>query len=160
FPNLWMAAMLLMGVLLGGLAARMLSKTPPAQTAALAILPSGGTTFNFSGLYGPPAVSPEGTRIVVVGLDSSGSRMLLLRSIDNTTLNPLPGTDGASYPFWSPDGRQIGFFTSDALKIADITRRSVMDLCAVEQGRGGAWNARGDVVFGTRTTGLFRVASS
>jgi serine/threonine protein kinase len=160
FPKLWIAAMLLVGALLGGLAARLLSTTPPAQTTALSVVPSPGLTLNFSGLYGPPALSPDGTRIVVVGSESSGNRMLSLRSLDRTTLTPLQGTEGASYPFWSPDGKQIGFFTNNALKIADVAGRSVIDLCAIEQGRGGAWNSRGEIVFGTRTTGLFRIPAT
>jgi eukaryotic-like serine/threonine-protein kinase len=156
-PKQWIAAALCAGLLLGGLGVHFLTTTPPAEPAALAILPSPGFTLNFSGLYGAPAISPDGTRIVVVGSDSSGTRMLLLRALDRTTLTPLPGTDGASYPFWSPDSRQIGFFTSNALRIADVAGRSVMDLCTIEQGRGGTWNNRGEIVFGTRTTGLFRV---
>jgi len=80
--------------------------------------------------------------------------------LDRTTLTPLPETDSASYPFWSPDGKHIGFFTSNALKIVDVAGRSVMDLCAIEQGRGGTWNNRGEIVFGTRTTGLFRVPAA
>lgn len=160
FPKLWIAAMLLIGALLGGLVAHLLSTTPPAQPTVLALLPSPGFTFNFSGLYGPPAISPDGTHIALVGSDSSGTRKLLLRSLDNAALTPLQGTDEASYPFWSPDGRQIGFFTGSALKMVDMDGRSVMDLCAVEQGRGGTWNNRGEIVFGTRTTGLFRVAAA
>jgi serine/threonine protein kinase len=160
FSKLWLAAILLVGALLGGLAVHLLSTTPPAQPAALAILSSPGFTLNFSGLYGAPAISPDGTRIVVAGSDNSGTRMLLLRSLDRTALTPLPGTDGASYPFWSPDSKQIGFFTANALKIVDVAGRSVIDLCTIEQGRGGTWNNRGEIVFGTRTTGLFRVPTS
>ena len=159
-PKVWIAATLCAGLLLGGLSVHFLSSTPPAATAALAILPSPGFTLSFSGLYGAPAISPDGTRIVVVGSDSSGNRTLLLRSLDRTSLVPLPGTEGASYPFWAPDGKQIGFFTSNVLRIVDAAGRSVMDLCAVEQGRGGTWNSRGDIVYGTRTTGLFRVPAS
>jgi len=160
FSKLWIAAILLTGALLGGLAVHLLSPTQAAQPTALAILPSPGLTLNFSGLYGAPAISPDGTRIVVVGSDSSGTRMLWLRSLDRTTLTSLPGTDGASYSFWSPDSKQIGFFTSNALKVVDVAGRSVMDVCTVEQGRGGTWNGRGEIVFGTRTTGLFRVPAS
>jgi len=160
FSKLWTVAALFLGVLLGGLAIHFSSTTPAPQPVALAILPSSGVTLNFSGLFGPPAISPDGTRIVVVGSDGSGTRMLLLRSLDRTTLTPLPGTDGASFPFWSPDSKQIGFFTANALKIVDVAGRSVIDLCTIEQGRGGTWNNRGEIVFGTRTTGLFRVPTS
>jgi serine/threonine protein kinase len=156
-PKLWIAAALCAGLLLGGLAVHFMSTTPPAATVALAILPPPGVTLNFIGLYGAPAISPDGTRVVVAGSDSSGTRRLLLRSLDRTALTPLPGTEDSSYPFWSPDGKQIGFFTSNVLRIVDASGRSVMDLCSVEQGRGGTWNQFGDIVFGTRTTGLFRV---
>jgi eukaryotic-like serine/threonine-protein kinase len=157
--RLWIAAALLLGVLLSSLAVHLLSPAPPPQPVALSVLPSAGITFNFSGLFGPPAISPDGTRIAVVG-SSSGTRRLSLRSLDRTGLTTLPGTEEASYPFWSPDSKQIGFFTSSALKIVDAAGRSVMDLCPVEQGRGGAWNNRNEIVFGTRTTGLFRVSAS
>lgn len=160
FSKLWLAAIVMIGALLGGLTTNLLTTTPSAPPAALAILPSPGFTLNFSGIYGPPAISPDGTRIVVVGADSNGTRSLLLRSLDRTILMPLQGTDGASYPFWSPDGKHIGFFTSSTLKIVDVDGRSVMDLCAIEQGRGGTWNNRGEIVFGTRTSGLLRVPAS
>ncbi len=158
--KLWIAAALLLGVVVGGLALYSLSPKPSAQTAALSILPPSGITFNFSGLFGPPAISPDGAHIAVVGSDSSGTRMLFLRSLDRTSLTPLPGTEGVSYPFWSPDGKQIGFFTTGFLKIVDVAGRSVMDLCVVAEGRGGTWNNRGEIVFGSRTTGLFRVPAS
>jgi serine/threonine protein kinase len=158
--KLWTGAALLIGVLLGGMAVHFSSTTQPAEPIALAILPSPGVTFSFSGLHGPPAISPDGTRVVLVGSDSSGTRMLSLRSLDHTTLMALSGTAGASYPFWSPDGKQIGFFTSNALKIVDVAGRSVLDLCAIEEGRGGTWNDRGEIVFGSRTSGLLRVPAS
>jgi len=159
-PKAWVAVALFASLLLGGLAVHFLTPAAPVPMAALAILPSPGVTLSFSGLYGAPAISPDSTRIVVVGSDTSGTRKLLLRSLDRTALTPLPGTEDASYPFWSPDSRQIGFFTSNALRVVEVAGGSVMDLCAVEQGRGGTWNNRGDIVFGSRTTGLFRVPAS
>jgi eukaryotic-like serine/threonine-protein kinase len=156
---IWIAALFL-GAVVGGLAFYFLSAKPPAQPAALSILPPPGMTLNFSGLYGPPTISPDGAHLAVVGSDGSGTRTLWLRSLDRTSLTPLPGTEGASYPFWSPDGKQIGFFTNNFLKIVDVAGRSVMDLCPVAEGRGGTWNNRGEIVFGSRTTGLFRVPAS
>lgn len=158
--KLWTAAALFLGVVAGGLALYFLSTKPPAESVALSVLPPAGITFNFSGLYGPPAISPDGAHIAVVSSDGSGTRMLSLRSLDRTRLTLLSGTEGASYPFWSPDGKQIGFFTSTFLKIVDVAGRSVMDLCPVAEGRGGTWNNRGEIVFGSRTTGLFRVPAS
>ncbi len=158
--RLWIAAALFLGAVLGGLALPLLSPKPLPQPITLSILPPPGITFNFSGVYGPPAISPDGAHVAMVGAVAGGTRMLFLRSLDRTSLTPLPGTDGASYPFWSPDGKHIGFFAINALKIVDVAGRSVMDLCSAAEGRGGTWNNRGDIVFGSRTAGLFRVSAS
>jgi len=160
FSKFWIVAALFFGFLLGSVAVYRLSPKPQLQPVVLSILPPEGITLNFSGLFGAPAISPDGSRIAVVGSDSTGTRSLSVRSLDRTAFTRLPGTEGASYPFWSPDGKQIGFFTSNALKIVDVGGSSVMDLCAVEQGRGGTWNNNGDIVFGTRTAGLFTVPVS
>jgi len=65
------------------------------------------------------ALSPDGRQIVFVALNDSGVSQLWLRSLATTTAQPLSGTEGAQLPFWSPDGRAIGFFTSSALKRLD-----------------------------------------
>ena len=55
------------------------------------------------------ALSPDGRQIVFVAPGDGGSR-LWLRSLATTTAQPLAGTEGAAYPFWSPDSRSVGFF--------------------------------------------------
>src|SRR5215471_15278148 len=65
---------------------------------------------------------------------------------------------GTSAPMFS--AAQTISAPSPQSPISDVAGRSVMELCGVEQGRGGTWNNRGEIVFGTRTTGLFRVANS
>lgn len=84
-PKQWIAAALLTGALAGGQLVHFFTTTTPAQPVALSVLPPPGITFNFSGLYGPPAISPDGAYIAVVGSDSGGTRTLLLRSLDRTT---------------------------------------------------------------------------
>jgi len=61
------------------------------------------------------ALSPDGEQIVFVA-SGDGSSRLWLRSLATTTAQPLAGTEAASYPFWSPDSRSIGFYASSALK--------------------------------------------
>ena len=55
------------------------------------------------------ALSPDGTQVVATGV-VDGRSQLLLRGLDSATSRPLPGTVGGMYPFWSPDGRSLGFF--------------------------------------------------
>jgi eukaryotic-like serine/threonine-protein kinase len=138
----------------------LLYRTAPAEPLEVAIVPSPGVTFNFGGIFGPPAISPDGASIIVTAADSKGARMLYLRELRHNSLRPLPGTEGATFPFWSPDGRHVGFFATERLRVADLGGGPVIDLCNVIEGRGGTWNQFGDIVFGTRTTGLFRVSAS
>jgi Tol biopolymer transport system component len=77
---------------------------------------------------------------------SDGSR-LWLRTLSSTTARPLPGTEGATYPFWSPDGRSVGFFADGKLKRTDIDGGYVQTLAAATTGRGGTWNSGGVILF-------------
>ncbi len=74
---------------------------------------------------------------------------------------PLDGTQGASYPFWSPDGRFIGFFADGKLKKVEVSGGQPQVLCDAPNGRGGSWNRDGVIVFTPDGFGgLFRVPSS
>ena len=61
------------------------------------------------------AISPDGRRLAFVGRSGDVERMLWIRSLDAPVAQPLPGTDGAFHPFWSPDSRSIGFFSGGEL---------------------------------------------
>jgi eukaryotic-like serine/threonine-protein kinase len=67
-------------------------------------------------LSGGLAISPDGSRIVFVGMDSGGTGSLFVRSLGSESFSPLPGTLGASRPFFSPDGQQIGFVHEGAIR--------------------------------------------
>src|SRR5260370_12149087 len=73
----------------------------------------------------------------------------------------LDGTQGASYPFWSPDGRFMGFFADGKLKKVEVSGRQVQVLCDAPNGRGGTWNRDGVIVFAPDSVGgLFRISST
>ncbi len=92
------------------------------------------------------AISPDGRRLVFVGYDQGQAR-LWLRPLDATTAQPLAGTEGATYPFWSPDGRALGFFADGKLKRIDTRGGLPQTLATAPAGRGGTWNEDGLIVF-------------
>jgi serine/threonine protein kinase/Tol biopolymer transport system component len=65
------------------------------------------------------AISPDGQRLAFVAIDSAGNQMLWVRALDSLTAMPVPGTEGASSPFWSPDSRRIAFIAQGQLKAVD-----------------------------------------
>ena len=90
-----------------------------------------------------------------------GASRLWLRSLATTTAQPLAGTEGATSPFWAPDGRSIGFFAGGALKRLDLGGGAPQTLAPVITGRGGTWNADGVIVFAPSTTSpLMRVSAT
>jgi hypothetical protein len=75
---------------------------------------------------------------------------------------PIGGTEGAAYPFWSPDSKSIGFFQERNLLRVDLAGGSPLTICQVPAsvGRGGAWGANGRILFASYGSGLFQVAAS
>ncbi|MGH9148638.1 MAG: protein kinase domain-containing protein, partial [Vicinamibacterales bacterium] len=106
------------------------------------------------------ALSRDGRRIVFVA-ESEGRPRLWVRSLDSVSMRPLTGTDFASYPFWSPDGRSIGFFADGRLKRIDVEGGSLQVLASVSTPRGGVWADDDTIVYGLGgTSGLFRVRAA
>ena len=91
------------------------------------------------------AISPDGQKIVYVA--GSEGQSLWVRPLDSVLAQPLAGTDGATYPFWSPDSRSIGFFAQGKLKRINTVSGFVETLAAAVAGRGGAWGPDGTIIF-------------
>jgi Tol biopolymer transport system component len=104
------------------------------------------------------AISPDGSKLVFVASGSGFSR-LWLRSMDTPPGQPLTGTDGASYPFWSPDSRSIGFFADGKLKRVDIDGGALQVLASTVRLPGGSWNREGVILYSATRT-IWRVSSS
>jgi serine/threonine protein kinase len=79
---------------------------PTGRPLAFHVIPPSGTQFALAD--GGGAISPDGKMIALVAISSAGIPRLWLRSLDSVTAREIPGTDGAQYPFWSPDSRTIG----------------------------------------------------
>src|SRR5439155_2179971 len=85
------------------------------------------------------ALSPDGPTLVFVASAQAAAR-LWLRPLDQATAHPLAGTEGASQPFWAPDGRAIGFFADGKPKRIDRAGGTPQILADTPFPRGGTWN--------------------
>ena len=136
--------------------------TAPAASAIVSdILPPPGANF-VSGAFdvGSLAISPDGKWLAFAAAGSDGKQELWVRPLGGSAARPLSGTDGATFPFWSPDSRSIGFFANGKLERIDAAGGPPLMLADAPVGRGGAWSQNGTILF-TPSTGspLFRVSA-
>jgi Tol biopolymer transport system component len=96
---------------------------------------------------GAPVLSPDGSKLAFVAHLPNTPRALWVRSLDSFSAQRLDGTDGASHPFWSPDGQSIGFFASSKLNRIAATGGPVAAIAAAPNARGGAWMANGVILY-------------
>jgi Tol biopolymer transport system component/tRNA A-37 threonylcarbamoyl transferase component Bud32 len=106
------------------------------------------------------ALSSDGTMLAFVA-EKDNTAQLLLRSLDALESKPLPGTQGAEDPFFSPDGEWIGFFASGKLKKVSVSGGTVQTLCDVADPRGGTWSADDWVYFAPNNlSGIYKIPAS
>ena len=113
----------------------------------------------------PFAVSPDGQRIAFVATSSpnaeltrTAARSLWVRDLSEIEATAIPGTEGAQYPFWSYDARQLGFFANGKLNKIDLRGGPALPLCDTQDGRGGSWNEDGVILFQQRwSEGLMKI---
>ncbi len=105
------------------------------------------------------AISPDGSRVVYVG-KRGNSRQLYLRSVDQWNAVPIPGTEGAENPFFSPDSQSVAFFADNKLKKVSLGGGLPATLCGTETVLGGTWGADDTIVMGGFTSGLWRVSAA
>jgi Tol biopolymer transport system component len=109
------------------------------------------------------ALSPDGQYIAFVALRGANDsqHVLFLRRLDSTDAKPIAGTEGAQYPFWSPDSKSIGFFASEKLLRIDIAGGPPQTLTHTANPQGGAWGEDGWILFApTTVTPIMRVPAS
>lgn len=125
------------------------------------ILPPDKTAFTIANddASGPVVFSPDGTQIAFVAQDDKGQNRIYVRALDETQAKAVPGTDFATYPFWSPDGKSLAFYSSGKLRRVDLAGGPVLDICNAQRFRGGTWGTDDVILFAPDvTTGIFRVS--
>jgi len=132
----------------------------PVRVLRLAIPPPAGTAFWLEqNGPGPAVVSPDGERVAFTAADAGGRVNLYVRSLESGEARALAGAEGAQYPFWSPDGRSIGFFAAGKLKTIDAAGGPPLTVCTAAEGKGGSWSPAGVIVFAPNATSpLFKVS--
>ena len=94
------------------------------------------------------AITPDGRSLVYV-LERQGVTQLYLRGIDQLEAVPVPHTEHALGPFFSPDGRWIGFFANNKLKKVAVSGGDTIELCDAPNPHGGSWGTDGTILFAT-----------
>ena len=130
---------------------------PSAQIARLIVAPEAPVSPDTEGAI---ALSPDGTRLAYV-VASSGGRLLYLRSLDQYEGRPIPGTEGADDPAFSPDGQWLAFVTDHEIKKVAVAGGAPQSLCQLAGVRGLTWESPQTILFnGGRAAGLFRVSAA
>jgi serine/threonine protein kinase/Tol biopolymer transport system component len=144
----WVAALVLLALVAGALASHWLwhaggsgadsaGSSPIVTTIDAAPDAVSAFTYGF-------ALSPDATTLVYVARTSDGLRRLWLRRLSDPHAKDLPATEGASYPFWSPDGRDIGFFADAHLKRVPLAGGPAQTIAeAPGPWTRGSWGSRG-----------------
>ncbi len=116
----------------------------------------GGTLVSPGGI----SISPDGLNLVYAQVQPGNRRRLVLRPLNSAVLQPLPDTDDARYPFWSPDSRKVAFFKNGKLLSLNIAGGPVETITSALDGRSGTWNKTDVIVFAPTQDGpLHRVSA-
>ena len=134
---------------------------PPQETPTYkSIIPSPDKTrfdITFTNNF---ALSPNGRTLAFVATDSAGNTSLWVRHLSATDAQLLPGTEGATLPFWSPDNRFIGFFANGKLRKIEVAGGVPQTLCDADSGRGGTWSKDGSIIFSRNAFAALSIVSS
>jgi Tol biopolymer transport system component len=133
-------------------------ETPPVTAA---VMLQDGLNVSLGNPPGRLALSPDGSKLAIVAADAPDRTTLWIRPLDSRLAQPLAGTENASFPFWSPDGRSIAFLASGKLKKIDVAGGAPVTLADAALPSRGTWN-KDDVILFTPAGGspIYRVSAS
>jgi serine/threonine protein kinase/Tol biopolymer transport system component len=144
----WAAALVAAIVLTAAAAIFFYHPAQSEHSIRTVINPPEKATFNLTGdSAGPPVMSADGTYVAFAATGANGTTALWARPTNSVEVRELPGTEGAAFPFWSPDSRSLAFFADGRLKTVDLEGGSTQIVCDAPLGRGGAWGPGGVILF-------------
>jgi eukaryotic-like serine/threonine-protein kinase len=153
-----LAAVFLLAAIAGAVAYLRLARAP-VQVVVAEVPPPVGSHFNFELTGGPPALSPDGHLLAFTGIGASGTN-LWVRPLNASVAQPLDGTEDAEFPFWSEDGRSIGFGSGGKLKTIDVSDGTATIVADAPNYGGGSWNRQGLILLSDLRKGLYKVSAS
>ena len=121
---------------------------PAGRVVQSFLTPPPGASFEFNGDYsGPPVISHDGRQIAFSARVGKEPTSLYFQALDSMAPTKLDGTENATFPFWSPDGKFIGFFSNGKLRKIPAAGGPVTVLAEAPAGRGGAWSPENIIVY-------------
>jgi serine/threonine protein kinase len=147
-PWIAAAALLVVAAAAGGW---LLHSSPASnpQVLRLEIQPPEGGKFATDAMANGMALSRDGTNLAYVASGRDGVNRLWIRTLSQPSLRQLPGTEDGQYPFWSPDGKTLGFFNGKKLMRIDLDGSGLESITDAPTARGGVWLPDGRIVFGS-----------
>jgi eukaryotic-like serine/threonine-protein kinase len=157
-PMGWRAIVAIAAIAVAAIALTLWLVAPPAITPApmlsVAITAPTGTIVEDT-----PAISADGSRIAFVGAQGGKTR-IFVRALDAFDAVAVTGTEGGTAPFWSPDGRSLGFFARGRLWRVDLAGGTARVLTTVADPRGGTWTQDNIIVYSPQPDGgLYKVSA-
>lgn len=140
---------------MAGLVRRRAVAPMPSATLRLSIAAPGVLTPQLSA-----AISPDGRRVAFVATESLGGARLWVRDLDQLAARALPGTEHAAHPFWSPDGRSLGFIAANQLRRVDLAGGPVQTLADDVIRYGGTWGPDGTILFSPTIGEIARIPAT
>jgi eukaryotic-like serine/threonine-protein kinase len=124
------------------------------------VLPESLYVHSYGPGLGAPVLSPDGKAVAFLGILPDGSGGIYVRRLDSLDARLIHGTENGSSPFWSPDGRFLGFFADGKLKTIDLLGSAPTSLAIAPNPRGGAWSSNGTIIYSIDYQGpLFRISA-
>jgi len=148
----------IVGALISGLAVWHLKPTPPSlpRPVSRTVIPLPPDTYLPEVALPSVTLSPDGTRLAYVATQEDREQ-LYLRALNSLETRPLPDTEGASSPFFSPDGQWLGFYAGGQLKKISVNGGAAISLCKTPAGYGATWGSQDTIVFSVPGSGLQQV---
>jgi len=138
-----------------------LRPTPPTPVIRAVIIPPDKISFDLKGDYaGPAMISPDGQMIVFAAHGENSQKALWVRPVSSMAAQRLVGTEGSSFPFWSPDSKWLGFFAEGKLKKIAVGGGPALALADAVNPRGGTWSSDDVILYAPNFQGgLWRVSA-